>query len=57
MPYLHEGKTVYKKNPDGSKGKKVGTAKGSVKDYLAALYANVPEARKGMQAKKEKQHG
>lgn len=42
MPYTHSGKTVYKKNPDGSKGKKVGTTKGSVKKYLAALYANEP---------------
>lgn len=36
MPYVTRGKTVYKK----STGEKVGTTKGSVKKYLAALYAN-----------------
>ena len=35
MPYVAKGKTVYKKS-----GEKVGTTKGSVKKYLAALYAN-----------------
>jgi hypothetical protein len=39
MPYMHVGKTVYKKNADGSRGKKVGTTNGSVKKYLAALYS------------------
>jgi len=40
MPYIAKGKTVYKKNKDGSRGKKVGTTKGSIKKYLAALHAN-----------------
>jgi hypothetical protein len=40
MPWTHKGKTVYKKNPDGSTGKKVGKTKGDVKKYLAALYAS-----------------
>lgn len=42
MPYEARGKTVYKKE-DGHL-KKVGTTKGDVKKYLAALYANSPEA-------------
>ena len=46
MPYVvrHEeggGGTVYKK---GS-GKKVGKTKGSVKKYLAALYANAKDKK------------
>jgi hypothetical protein len=40
------GKTVYKKNPDGSRGEKVGTTKGSVKDYLAALYMHADKKKK-----------
>ena len=40
MPYTSSGKCVYKKNKDGSRGKKVGCTKGSVKQYLKALYAN-----------------
>jgi hypothetical protein len=36
MPYSVRGKTVYNKKT----GKKVGTTKGRVADYLAALYAN-----------------
>jgi hypothetical protein len=35
MPYKVKGKTVYKTD-----GTKVGTTKGRVEDYLAALYAN-----------------
>lgn len=35
-------------------GRKVGTTKGSVKKYLAALYANVPEAREKKQKRKKK---
>ena len=46
MPYKAKGKTVYKKKPDGSLGKKVGTTKGDVKKYLAALYANSPDTKK-----------
>lgn len=45
MPYMHIGKSVYKKNPDGTRGKKVGTTKGSVKKYLKALYS--AEGRSG----------
>ena len=52
MPHLSVGKSVFKKNPDGSRGKKVGSTKGSVKKYMAALYANVPEAKKGMGRRK-----
>jgi hypothetical protein len=40
MPYMAKGKTVYKKLPGGKRGQKVGTTKGSVKKYMAALYAN-----------------
>jgi hypothetical protein len=40
MPYTVKGKCVYKK--DG--GDKVGCTKGSVKKYLAALYANADES-------------
>mgnify|MGYP001466192772 FL=1 len=44
MPYTSSGKCVYKKNKDGSRGKKVGCTKGSVKQYLKALYANTDES-------------
>lgn len=44
MPYKAKGKSVYNKET----GKKVGTTKGSVKKYMAALYANVPDAKKGI---------
>lgn len=40
MPYTVDGKCVYKKHEDGSRGEKVGCTKGAVKDYLAALYAS-----------------
>lgn len=40
MPYMSKGKCVYKKNT----GKKVGCTKGSVKNYMAALHANVEES-------------
>lgn len=39
MPYFTKKNCVYKK----STGKKVGCTKGSVKDYLAALHANINE--------------
>ena len=42
MPYIAKGKCVYKKDT----GEKVGCTKGSVKDYLAALHANVDENMK-----------
>jgi hypothetical protein len=45
-PYIAINKTVYKKNPDGSRGAKVGTTTGSVKDYLAALYMHADRGRK-----------
>lgn len=41
MPYKAKGKCVYKKDT----GKQVGCTKGSVKKYLAALHANVPDAK------------
>ena len=41
MPYKAKGKCVY--NTDT--GEKVGCTDGSVKKYLAALYANVPDAK------------
>ena len=43
---MKKGKCVYKKNQDGSQGKKVGCTEGSVDDYLKALYANVDDATK-----------
>jgi len=46
MPYMKKGKCVYKKNKDGSQGKKVGCTEGPVDDYLKALYANVDDAPK-----------
>jgi hypothetical protein len=42
MPYKIVGKCIYNKDT----GKKMGCTKGSVKRYLAALYANVPDAKK-----------
>lgn len=40
MPYFTKGKCVYKK----ATGKKVGCTKGSVKNYLSALHANVQDS-------------
>jgi hypothetical protein len=42
MPYIidRKNKCIYKKNPDGSRGKKVGCTKGSLQKYLKALYAS-----------------
>jgi hypothetical protein len=42
MPYKIKGNCIYKKDT----GKKVGCTKGSVKKYLAALHANVPDVKK-----------
>ena len=42
MPYKVKGKIVYNKET----GKKVGTTKGSVANYLAALYANADKKGK-----------
>jgi len=41
MPYIREGNCVYKKNPDGSKGKKEGCSENEekAKAYMRALYA------------------
>ena len=39
--YYSKGKCVYKKEDDS----KVGCTDGPVKDYLAALYANVDDAK------------
>ena len=39
MPFITEGKCIFKKNPDGSKGKKVGCTEGNVKAYMKALYS------------------
>ena len=41
MPYKRVGKCVYKKNPDGSKGKKKGcsTSVEKAKKYLKKLYS------------------
>jgi len=42
MPYIREGKCVYKKNADGSKGEKAGCSDSveGAKKHMAALYAN-----------------
>lgn len=42
MPYTHKGNCVYKKDT----GEKVGCTKGDINKYLAALHANVPDAKK-----------
>ena len=42
MPYKIVGKCIYNKDT----GKKMGCTKGSVKKYLAALHANIPDAKK-----------
>jgi len=41
MPYVREGKCVYKKNPDGSKGKSMGCSdtEEKAKAHMRALYA------------------
>tara|TARA_B100000686_G_scaffold344173_1_gene426321 strand:+ start:264 stop:440 length:177 start_codon:yes stop_codon:yes gene_type:complete len=41
MPYKRDGKCVYKKNPDGSRGKKKGCSKSvaKAKKYLKKLYS------------------
>lgn len=41
MPYKAKGQCVY----NADTGKKVGCTKGPVKKYLAALHANVPDAK------------
>lgn len=46
MPYKAKGKCVYKKTKEGKLGAKVGCTKGSVKQYLKALYASDPRAAK-----------
>ena len=48
MPFMRDGKCVYKKNKGGSRGKKEGCSDSveKAKDYLKALYANVDDATK-----------
>ena len=48
MPYIRDGKCVYKKNKDGSRGEKEGCSDSieKAKDYLKALYANTDDAPK-----------
>ena len=48
MPWIRDGKCVYKKNKDGSRGEKEGCSdsKEKAKDYLKALYANTDDAPK-----------
>lgn len=48
MPWIRKGKCVYKKNKDGTKGKKEGCSDSieKAKDYLKALYANTDDAPK-----------
>tara|TARA_B100000035_G_scaffold305677_1_gene306801 strand:+ start:1680 stop:3344 length:1665 start_codon:yes stop_codon:yes gene_type:complete len=50
MPYTRDGKCVYKKNKDGSKGKKTGCSDSvaMAKQYLKALYAQENEANEGV---------
>ena len=43
-PYVAKGKTVFKK--ENGKLKKVGTTKGRVQDYLAALYMHADKGKK-----------
>jgi hypothetical protein len=50
MPYKAKGKCVYKADT----GKKVGCTKGPVSKYLAALHANVPDAKHESQAEELK---
>lgn len=49
MPYKAKGKCVYKADT----GKKVGCTKGPVSKYLAALHANVPDAKNEEKTKSE----
>jgi hypothetical protein len=46
MPYIREGKCVYKKNADGSKGESVGCSESEAKAeaHMRALYANVKDS-------------
>jgi hypothetical protein len=50
MPYVARGKCVYKRDT----GEKVGCTKGSVKKYMAALHANVSDARGSKTGRKHK---
>lgn len=45
MPYIldKKNKCIYKKNPDGSRGKRVGCTDKSLLKYLKALQSNVKE--------------
>ena len=50
MPYVRDGKCVYKKNKDGSKGEKTGCSDSvsMAKQYLKALYAQEGEANESV---------
>ena len=45
MPYIldKKKKCIYKRNPDGSRGRLVGCTKGSLSTYLKALKTNIKE--------------
>lgn len=55
MPYSvdKKNKCVYKKNSDGTRGKKVGCTKGSIQKYVSALHANVDERKKALHEMKK----
>ncbi len=46
MPYMVVDKTVYKKNANGRRGAMVGTTKGDVHKYLAALHIHAMGEKK-----------
>jgi len=50
VPYFARGKTVYNRDT----GRKVGTTRGNVKNYLAALYANAKDIAGRRKARKKK---
>lgn len=52
MPYVRKGKCVHKQNADGSVGEQVGCSDtvAEAKAHLKALYANVPDASKEVDA-------
>lgn len=47
MPYQIDGKCIYHKHLDGTRGDKVGCTKGDVHNYMAALQANSGEHSEG----------
>lgn len=54
MPYMMEGNCVHKKNPDGSLGEmvKCHATEADAKKHMAALEANVPDAKKDVEGEK-----